>query len=72
MNSPWGLIAHIAEKFGYTPDYILRGTSWINLQLMLADAPKSVKTNKEDQWMDYDSLEEMEEASDDDLRALNG
>lgn len=58
MNSPWGLLAIIAEKTGWTYDYILHGISWINLQLMLADSPKSVKESQSSFDYQFDNMEE--------------
>lgn len=40
LNSLWGSIWSIAEKTGWTVDYILWRVSWVNLRLMLADAPR--------------------------------
>ena len=60
MHSPWGLEAIIAEKFGYTREYILHGTAFSNLMMMLADSPQTI-----------DKKEQVTEASDDDLQALS-
>ncbi|MEZ2337692.1 hypothetical protein AB6735_18745 [Mucilaginibacter sp. RCC_168] len=40
MNSPWGLYYSIIEKTGWTWHYMLWKVSWINIQMMLADAPR--------------------------------
>lgn len=69
MNSPWGLEAVIAEKFGYTREYILNGTAWANLQLMLADFPQTIE-KKTDGWIDYNDLDNSPAASEDDLQSL--
>lgn len=68
MNSPWGLEAVIAEKFGYTREYILHGTAFMNLQMMLADMPQSVKKDKD--WIDYHDMDNIAQADDDDLKVL--
>lgn len=70
MNSPWGLEAVIAEKFGYTREYILHGTAFSNFQMMLADFPQTVDKKKMDSWIDYDNLDNSQQANDDDLRSL--
>lgn len=46
MNSLWGLIAHIIEKTGWTWDYTINGISWINIRMMLADAPQYQSKSK--------------------------
>lgn len=63
MNSPWGLVWHIATQTGWTADYIMHGIAWINLRMMMADAPSVKSTNKSDG--------PTEEATDDDINALN-
>ena len=44
MHSHWGLNFSIVKETGYTLHYLMWGISWVNLQLMLADAP-SYKIN---------------------------
>lgn len=39
MNSPWGIEYNIIKQTGWTRHYVLWGESWINIRLMLADAP---------------------------------
>lgn len=39
MNSPWGIEWMILKETGWTRRYLLWGESWINIQMMLADAP---------------------------------
>lgn len=35
----WGVIAGLVKNMGLKPDYILWGTSWINLMMMSYDMP---------------------------------
>lgn len=49
----------LAEKFGWTYRYILHRVAWVNIRMMLADAPHYVS-----------GREAMPEATDDDLREL--
>lgn len=63
LNSLWGVIGHIADKTGWTWDYILHGVSWINLRLMLADMPKYKNIVRNDV---------IEEATDDDIDEFVG
>lgn len=39
MHSPAGIIMHIAEKTGWTWQYILWGVPWNNILWGLADGP---------------------------------
>lgn len=42
-KSMWGtIISPLAEKYGWTMDYIVWGISYANIQMLLADAPKTV------------------------------
>lgn len=59
MHSPWGIVAMLAEKFGWTYRYILHEVAWVNIRMMLADAPHYVSDS-----------ETIPEATDDDLRNL--
>lgn len=58
MNSPWGIEFMIIEKFGWTRKYLLWGESWLNIQLMIADAPayRKIKT-KPEQATDQDIID---------------
>ncbi len=49
----------LAEKFGWTYRYILHEVAWVNIRMMLADAPRYVSDR-----------EAIPEATDDDLRNL--
>ncbi|WP_304708410.1 hypothetical protein [uncultured Rikenella sp.] len=49
----------LAEKFGWTYRYILHEVAWVNIRMMLADAPHYVSDR-----------EAIPEATDDDLRDL--
>lgn len=39
LNSLWGIVYLIAEKTGWSYKEILYKRSWINIRMMLADAP---------------------------------
>nr|WP_157535909.1 hypothetical protein [Mucilaginibacter sp. L294] len=41
------MIFSIAERTGWTYHYILWGTSWVNIRLMLADAPAMKRVKKQ-------------------------
>jgi hypothetical protein len=43
------LIAPLMEKYGWTLDYILWGISYANIQMLMADATKTVTLNKEEE-----------------------
>jgi|ADurb_H2B_03_Slu_FD_contig_21_1068536_length_645_multi_6_in_0_out_0_2 hypothetical protein len=42
LHSPWGTIWSIVSATGWSVDYILWGISWMNIQMMIADAPHYV------------------------------
>ena len=42
LSSPWGVRGAILKEFRWTYDYLLWGISWINVQLMLDDAAKTI------------------------------
>lgn len=48
LNSPWGYRGEICKTYGWTYDYLLWGISWVNVQLILADAAE-VKTENPDE-----------------------
>ena len=39
MNSPWGIEYNIIKQLRWTRKYVLWGESWVNIRLMMADAP---------------------------------
>ncbi len=43
LHSPWGMIGRIKDERGYTHDQVLWDTSWLNLLIEMADAPRWVK-----------------------------
>ncbi|WP_299457662.1 hypothetical protein [uncultured Rikenella sp.] len=51
----------LAEKTGWTYHYIMYRVAWINVRMMLADAPQYISGRRD---------ERTEEATDDDLRDL--
>lgn len=48
MNSPWGMIFNLVKETNLTWDFIMWKIGWINIKMMLADAP-SYKPGKTEQ-----------------------
>ena len=46
LHSPWGTIWSIATATGWTFNYIIWGIAWVNLRMMIADAPRYVTGDK--------------------------
>lgn len=42
MVSPMGLRGVICERFGWTYDYLLNGIPWIDVHMMMIDAPRFI------------------------------
>jgi len=40
MKSPWGTRGELCKAYGWTYDYLLWGISWINVNMMSADAAR--------------------------------
>lgn len=40
MKSPWGNRGEICKTFGWTYEYLLWGISWLNVNMMMADAAR--------------------------------
>ncbi len=40
MRSPWGNRGEICKTFGWTYEYLLWGISWLNVNMMMADAAR--------------------------------
>lgn len=51
MSSPWGIRGEILKTFGWAYDYLLWGIAWINVQLMLDDAARTVDIDPKDRDM---------------------
>lgn len=47
LHSLWGVIMAVTEKTGWTYHYIMWGISWINIRMMLADAPGFKRQKKQ-------------------------
>lgn len=41
LNSPWGYRGELLKQFGWTYGYLLWGISWLNVQMMIKDAPRT-------------------------------
>jgi hypothetical protein len=61
MNSPWGLEWMILKETGWTRKYLLWGESWINIQMMLADAPSYKKVKTEQKGADLEDEDDFKE-----------
>lgn len=48
MRSPWGNRGEICKTYGWTYDYLLWHISWVNVQMMLADAARMRDDDNED------------------------
>jgi hypothetical protein len=48
MHSPWGSNFNIIKELGFTWHYMMWKISWINIQMMLADAPRYNAEDKEE------------------------
>lgn len=42
------------RSFGWSYEYLLWGISWLNVSLMIADAPRTKDIPKDDEDFDYD------------------
>lgn len=58
LNSPWGVIWNIVTQCGWSYEEVLWGVSWINLRMMLADAPQYENGEKEEVVREAESAEE--------------
>lgn len=47
MKSPWGNRGEICKTFGWTYEYLLWGISWLNVNMMMADAARLDTTEQE-------------------------
>jgi len=56
LNSLWGMIYMIAEKTGWSYRFIMWGITWINLKMMLADAPAMKRVKNKVKTIEGDEL----------------
>lgn len=49
LDSPWGSRGEVCKSFGWTYDYLLWGISWLNVQIMVADAARMRDPEDKDQ-----------------------
>jgi hypothetical protein len=47
------MIWSICEATGWTYQYVMDGVSWINIKMMLADAPRYVSGNRKKKDEDF-------------------
>jgi hypothetical protein len=59
MHSPWGIEFNVIKETGWTRRYVMWGESWLNVQIMLADAP-SCRTKNKEAVTKTDSIEDLE------------
>jgi len=58
-HSLFGLIYSLQKETGWTHDYILWGESWFNLQMKLADVPRTIKIKRKKEITTDEELEEF-------------
>jgi len=54
LNSPWGNRGELLRSFGWSYDYLLWGISWLNVSLMIADAPRTKELPKDEDGNEID------------------
>jgi hypothetical protein len=59
MHSPWGIEFSIIKETGWTRKYLLWGDAWINIKIMLADAPYC--RTKKDTVKKAETIDELEQ-----------
>lgn len=64
MKSPWGNRGEICKTFGWTYEYLLWGISWLNVNMMMADAARIETEQKSEQ----ENVVEMKLRTKDDLK----
>lgn len=70
MNSPWGYRGELLKQFGWTYDYLLWGISWLNVQMMIKDAPRTKEqpTDDEGRPIDESKIERHDLKTKDDIK----
>ncbi|QTE36029.1 hypothetical protein J3L18_23235 [Mucilaginibacter gossypii] len=58
MHSPWGINYSILKELGFTWDYLMWKISWVNVLMMLADAPR-YKSKEKDGVTEANSFEDF-------------
>ncbi|MDD4820638.1 MAG: hypothetical protein PHD21_07385 [Flavobacteriales bacterium] len=61
MMSMWGVEAAICAHFHWSRQYLLNDISWVNVQLMLADAPTVEYDGEEGKNKDVSDFESPED-----------
>jgi len=61
LNSLWGSLWSICTATGWTLDYLIWGVAWVNLQMMIVDAPRYVSGNKTEAINEPDDIAEIEQ-----------
>ena len=56
MHSPWGSRGEICKAYGWTYEYLLWGISWLNVNLMMADAAR-INTDEIEKTTDDEVVE---------------
>lgn len=68
LKSLWGSLWSVCTSTGWTLDYLLWKISWINLQMMIIDAPRYTNDSKKEEIIpEPESIEELDEI----MRRLN-
>jgi len=61
LNSLWGSLWSVCTATGWTLDYLIWGIAWINLQMMITDAPRYVSGQKTEEINEPDDIAEIEQ-----------
>lgn len=64
MKSPWGNRGEICKTFGWTYEYLLWGISWLNVNMMMADAARMDTEQK----LEQENVVEVKLRTKDDLK----
>lgn len=64
MKSPWGNRGEICKTFGWTYEYLLWGISWLNVNMMMADAARMDTGQK----LEQENVVEVKLRTKDDLK----
>ena len=56
MHSPWGSRGEICKAYSWTYEYLLWGISWLNVNMMMADAAR-INTDEIEKTTDDEVVE---------------
>lgn len=58
-HSLWGVIWSIQKETGWTHNYLLWGESWLNIQMKIADSPKTIDSSPKKQIDDVNEIMDL-------------